>query len=224
MSPKVLEYFTDEKSTQPQGSINLAKSELVFDESGHSLAFRLAGHDRTFKIKTDQQKETESWLSLLKPIAYRVSALKKIQLDSRSSIEANKKECKSDMEGWLLKRGGLNPSFKKRYFKLIGGFLYYFPDAKSVEPSGTIDLSEAELNTDTENMGKNTFQIVIYQRIYTIKAEKSVDFFRWVELIFKRTQAEAEEQARALAAWARNRRDRQGYEDRVIKDARANSC
>ena len=48
------------------------------------------------------------------------------------------------MAGWLCKRGGRVPSWKRRYFILSGSCLYYFTSPKDAAPLGTV-AEELEL-------------------------------------------------------------------------------
>lgn len=51
------------------------------------------------------------------------------------------------MQGWLLKKGKIYRSWKKRYFVLFGMFLSYYEKKKSNEPKGTVYIAHARLET-----------------------------------------------------------------------------
>ena len=51
-----------------------------------------------------------------------------------------------DMQGYLLKQGvkGIRKSFKKRWFKLRKGVLYYYVHTNSKAEKGSVDLKKCK--------------------------------------------------------------------------------
>lgn len=63
----------------------------------------------------------------------------------REIVMEQREYISSKVEGWLCKRGGRVPSWKRRYFILSGSCLYYFTSPKDAAPLGIVPLEGVEV-------------------------------------------------------------------------------
>ena len=76
-----------------------------------------------------------------------------------------------EREGWLTKQGGRRKNWKRRYFILTGGCLYYFKNKEDSEPCGIVPLTSLSVR---EVPNKKNFCFEIYNPFDgTIKACKT---------------------------------------------------
>jgi len=78
-----------------------------------------------------------------------------------------------ELQGWLLKQGGRYKSWKKRWFVLSGGCLYYFEYPSDKEPKGIIPLQNLKIRETTDPKKMNCFEIYLSDCGQTIKAAKT---------------------------------------------------
>ena len=60
-------------------------------------------------------------------------------------------------EGWLYKKGGVNPAFKRRWFRVSGGHLFYFFDQWTAHPKGAIALGGARVAALAQPVGRHDY-------------------------------------------------------------------
>lgn len=61
------------------------------------------------------------------------------------------------LEGWLYKKGSVNPAFKRRWFRLSNGRLSYYADQWTSQPKGMIALSGARIAALAQPIGRHDF-------------------------------------------------------------------
>lgn len=96
---------------------------------------------------------------------------KMIDDDGDSLMEAfvNSERC-----GWLTKEGGAHKTWKRRWFRLCNGCLYYFEGEESVQPKGTIPLENLLVRESAgESKRHNVFEIVCEGEDGAVKAAKT---------------------------------------------------
>jgi len=83
--------------------------------------------------------------------------------------------------GHLYKRGGVNPAYKRRFFRLFDGSLQYFTDETSDSHKGLIPLTGATLITDPAKNDKNGFSIKVAgsSRVFHIQADDGKTAQEW---------------------------------------------
>jgi hypothetical protein len=83
----------------------------------------------------------------------------------RSEARADAKMSGSTLEGYVRKRGQLNPVFKERYFVLEGHTLKYFKTkqtfARNQSPQGTLDCHGLVVAADPSNDTVDVFNFII---------------------------------------------------------------
>lgn len=87
------------------------------------------------------------------------------------------------MEGWLYKRGRVNTSYKRRFFRLKNTCLVYYIDDNSKKPQGDILLTGATIDSDPANNEIFGFQLKSNGRTYIIRASDKEDMDWWVDKI-----------------------------------------
>lgn len=91
-------------------------------------------------------------------------------------------------KGWLIKRGKIVTSWKKRYFVLTNLVLYYFDsDKNNAKMKGFLDISQNELCTtsraDLECLKTPSFKIKTPNRILFAYSEELKEVESWIEEI-----------------------------------------
>lgn len=93
-------------------------------------------------------------------------------------------------QGFLLKKGQLNPAWKRRYFILKNDILFYFKDSEDMfHPQGMIYLFDATIDQEpTSEKTKNTFIIKSKEKgkKHVIQAETSEDKKKWIGFILEK--------------------------------------
>eukprot|EP00736_Rhodelphis_marinus_P009417 Rmarinus@m.24388 len=55
-----------------------------------------------------------------------------------------------EREGWMTKQGGFIPTWRRRWFVLKDGVLFYFADPNAIRPKGVVSLDGASVYIETE--------------------------------------------------------------------------
>jgi len=82
------------------------------------------------------------------------------------------------MKGWMSKAGGVNTSWKKRFFVLTPLGLYYFVEPPTMEnhtPRGKIELnlvSSVRAHTENSDLSDGLFDIVTPRRIFQMRVDE----------------------------------------------------
>uniref|UniRef100_A0A7S2FKY6 PH domain-containing protein n=1 Tax=Haptolina brevifila TaxID=156173 RepID=A0A7S2FKY6_9EUKA len=85
--------------------------------------------------------------------------------------------------GWLVKQGGLVRGFKKRYFVLQQGLLYYFKSDQSTSPQGTVLLESVQVRAASKAEAGRHHAIAIQTpagRTYMLAATSAEECSMWV--------------------------------------------
>eukprot|EP00466_Bigelowiella_natans_P010170 jgi/Bigna1/82378/fgenesh1_pg.91_\ len=82
--------------------------------------------------------------------------------------------------GYLLKKGLVNTSYKKRFCRLQINKLHYYEDKENVTPKGVIDLDGATLFADSKDAANHEFRITSGIRTYHLRAPSEDDFLSWL--------------------------------------------
>ncbi|ELR10902.1 kinesin motor domain containing protein [Acanthamoeba castellanii str. Neff] len=88
-------------------------------------------------------------------------------------------------EGWLTKQGGLVKSWKRRYFFLQKGSMYYFDDPSKDKALGFFDLRGCAV-MDAEEETKKPFSFGIFhksQRTYWLHAKDRQEMTEWMDTL-----------------------------------------
>lgn len=89
-------------------------------------------------------------------------------------------------DGFLTKRGGSIKTWKKRWFVLKDGKLYYFKGKSDATPQGTIVLEQKSQCGETAlTTKKHAFQVETSTRIFVITATSDEERAGWMEAIKK---------------------------------------
>lgn len=89
-------------------------------------------------------------------------------------------------EGWLWKKGELNPKFQKRWFVLKGNLLFYFESKTSKEPVGVIVLEGCVIELAEEDQERFGFKISFQgerTRVYHLGTEFQNTLIEWMRLL-----------------------------------------
>jgi hypothetical protein len=71
-----------------------------------------------------------------------------------------------DKEGWLMKRGAHNTSYRKRYFVLRNKVLKYYQKQKDINPKGKIMMQGCQIRPIlSKKLKKNRFEFEIYSNM-----------------------------------------------------------
>ena len=91
-----------------------------------------------------------------------------------------------EKEGWGRKQGGRFTAYKKRYFQLKDGALYYFKSNKKLEkPQGVLNLAGCKVYVE-ENQKKHKNGLSIsgpFPRVYHISCETPESMDEWLQAI-----------------------------------------
>jgi hypothetical protein len=91
---------------------------------------------------------------------------------------------KPDKDGFLTKQGGSIKTWKKRWFVLKDGSIFYFKTPKDLSPKGTIDLEKNSKIGDTSlTKKKYAFQVETAQRTFLITADSEDSKQEWIAAI-----------------------------------------
>jgi len=91
-----------------------------------------------------------------------------------------------DKDGWLTKQGGSFKSWKRRYFVLKAGVIYYYKTEKDTVITGRIDLTSASSVKEDSTKGKKyLFAVTTSKRTFYVQAEKQEDLQGWITAIEK---------------------------------------
>jgi len=103
--------------------------------------------------------------------------------------------CGEDESGWLEKRGKINKSFKRRFFRLFVNhlspgpvYLQYYKTESASEPRGSIEIPKVEKGKVNEIIRRiNGTQISVYDRyrVYILQTKEQGDIERWVKCLEK---------------------------------------
>eukprot|EP01119_Soliformovum_irregulare_P025245 TRINITY_DN92_c0_g2_i1.p1 TRINITY_DN92_c0_g2~~TRINITY_DN92_c0_g2_i1.p1 ORF type:complete len:736 (+),score=176.03 TRINITY_DN92_c0_g2_i1:89-2296(+) len=137
------------------------------------------------------------------------SAQRKIDFDHRRAslmgLGGSKEDLVSAVElyaysvksGWLYKRGGGNISraWKKRWFILSGGILFYYKSDKERKQQGKIVLRGYMVEGDFDDLKEKRYQFVLRpkdtaQRVFYIYAATGQEKKDWMEVLKNSTQGE----------------------------------
>jgi len=89
-------------------------------------------------------------------------------------------------EGWLWKKGEVNPRFQKRWFILKGNLLFYFENKASKEPYGVIILEGCMIDLAEEDQERFGFKISWKgdrTRVYHFGTEFQQTLVEWMKLL-----------------------------------------
>jgi len=89
-------------------------------------------------------------------------------------------------EGWLWKKGEMNPRFQKRWFVLKGNLLFYFENKSSKEPYGVIILEGCIIELAEEDQERFGFKISFQgerTRVYHLGTEFQQTLVEWMKLL-----------------------------------------
>eukprot|EP01084_Bolivina_argentea_P217170 368799_1 len=106
-----------------------------------------------------------------------------IKLPSKDESELKTKEIVK--EGWMKKRGGLNPTFKKRYFKLFRNKKLKYFDKPNGENKGHADFTNIiKMNMENnENDNKYIFSVYCENRIWIFELDNIKNRNEWYKCI-----------------------------------------
>lgn len=179
LSSGALCYFKDDKASKSLGVIELVGSEVrPGTESDRTFEVSTAG-GRVFVLQADDAKAAKEWFE----------SVTKVSPPEKESIQ---ELLVCGEEGWLEKRGRVNKSFKRRYFRLFTNeqsgpvFLQYFKDEKSPSPLGSIELKQVMRGEEETLVRLNTqreFSVSHGRRVYTLRGQNSGDTTRWVKAL-----------------------------------------
>ena len=82
-----------------------------------------------------------------------------------------------DKEGYLWKRGEVNKSFQKRFFRLKGNLLFYFEKHTDKDPVGLIIMEGCTIELAEEEQEKHAFKIIFHgegKRTYILGSDDQV--------------------------------------------------
>jgi len=96
-------------------------------------------------------------------------------------------------EGFLTKRGAENKGWRKRWFILTNGKLYYFENQKSQKAKGVIELESCAITDITPSYFRKEkrffcFQISCDARTYYLSAVNEVEVAEWIDVLKKETK------------------------------------
>ncbi|EGG16247.1 pleckstrin domain-containing protein [Cavenderia fasciculata] len=106
------------------------------------------------------------------PFDYVDSTLKRINLDTK--------------EGWIVKKGDVVKSWKKRWLRLIDSeSLQYFKTPYDTKPCGTIHLRDSGQVDSVSEVDSKPFCFIIStpKRRYLISCSTGEEMFKWIQLI-----------------------------------------
>ena len=91
----------------------------------------------------------------------------------------------STKSGYLFKTGQESKAWKKRYFRMKDNFIYYFKTNKTIIPSGSIPLQDAEIFPAPDQVNKKQFRFHLQtrHRTYNLAAEDQETALEWIESI-----------------------------------------
>lgn len=111
--------------------------------------------------------------------------------------------------------------WKKRYFVLIGGFLFRYTDEHGSSPKGVpIPLDSAQINKSSE---AQCFEVVTVRKVYIIKAKSDDEANEWIKAIRDRKALSIAEamghRQLSVAISGFNRKATKAFENTVRKES-----
>eukprot|EP01104_Vermistella_antarctica_P011392 TRINITY_DN3174_c0_g1_i2.p1 TRINITY_DN3174_c0_g1~~TRINITY_DN3174_c0_g1_i2.p1 ORF type:complete len:1492 (-),score=397.22 TRINITY_DN3174_c0_g1_i2:2283-6758(-) len=198
-------YFRSDTDSMPLGEIHLENSRFRLCEPGDygsALHFEVVSPTRIWVLQANSADEREQWYHAMKQAkaAYwkanqksplGVPSLQRTTSSSPVSHHFSKSQSAApEREGYLMKQGGNRKNWKKRWFMLKAGRLFYFKSAQESEPLGIISLVEATV-VAPQSKGHNVsqerhpteFKIVTRTRVYFLRADDKIDMFDWIRAV-----------------------------------------
>jgi len=87
-------------------------------------------------------------------------------------------------EGFLTKQGGIVKSWRRRWFVLQEGYLYYYKNKGDQEYAGVVPLEGCRVNTATKKTGKShAFEVCTPERVYYLFADTHAGMEGWMAAI-----------------------------------------
>ncbi|GAB5373039.1 hypothetical protein AAMO2058_001715800 [Amorphochlora amoebiformis] len=195
----VLMYYESErdfiKEEKPLGVIDLTCEGRISSHEGESdmddegFLFRLSVKGgRIYHLRSTAADERKMW----------TEAFQAVFRNKRRQSEANKKGKRESgnfgilypPEGWLEKRGRMNPSYKRRYFRLVNTFppelRYYKTNDAEAKCKGLIVLQPSEDSIE-EGIKKGHHFTVLGQkeRIFHLRALDEMQAGLWINTLRK---------------------------------------
>lgn len=190
-----------------------ASNNNYFSLTPHSL---LPGAQRKYIFTTKDQHKLEIWLSALEKVCSGKTLIPKSSKFSRASTSSTKShdEEKADRQknhldyhtytyirehsGWLKKRGGFYKSWKRRFFVLSKGILYYFKSEshathqgmeKGYIPCGNVWMEGAVVKREQGDEFGSPFTFSIHpkgrKRKYIMVAAHLKQMNDWMDILTK---------------------------------------
>lgn len=176
---RFLFYYKTPHDTEPISAICL---EDIMIQAGDpkKKTFKIDHPFRKFEFTAPSLEDKDDWIkALLLAIKEDIHSLDIIQESALA------KESGPIMEGYLYKRGGKNPAWKYRYFRLQEHLLTYY-QSKDGEAKGVIDLNNCKqaLIADTNEAEQRfEFKIITTGRTYSLYAEDAQMRADWINAI-----------------------------------------
>lgn len=113
-------------------------------------------------------------------------------LRSNSAVSRRGKNVCVEKEGYLRKRSdNVRKDWKRRWFALQDGSLYYYRSSKDLEAQFVVDvlISTVRRTADTKDNLEWTFEIISpKQRVYTLQAESEASMQDWIQVFMNCTE------------------------------------
>lgn len=91
------------------------------------------------------------------------------------------------VQGWMCKRGGVNPAWKRRWFVLVDTDLRYYRDereARESSPLGSINIANSIVEIAPETA---EFDIISPSRMLRLQAESATARLEWIDAIMAKS-------------------------------------
>jgi len=144
LKENILFYYKTPQDIQPKGQLPLTADcelEKISDVEGKSVSFciqlKLPKDSGFFYMQADNEEQRDSWMAA---ISFRIISANSIRLLPSVQELAN-----PDTDGYLFKKGHVVKNWKKRWFILKDGKLFYFRSKEDKEPTGIIPLKGASV-------------------------------------------------------------------------------
>jgi len=178
-----LYYSKDDAEKIPISFISLRTVTSIGVATSMKFSLFINTPGRTYHLKAGNTSEMQHWINEL--------SIAKLMMDVELSKDAHGDD-RFMKTGWMIKRGQIMKNWKRRFFHLRGGILYYYKTEFSRAKRGKIPLLNALIaeapTMPTEHEKLHCFEIITKKRTWYFKVEEKLEAEHWL-LCIKRQKA-----------------------------------
>lgn len=174
-------YHDSHDATEVRGRLDLTRKSTV--ECMLHSGFKLTQGSNSMVLYALDNHDRDLWIRKLQEhnVQVQPQGAKTVKLMKQHSDNADKGDIVL-FSGWLLKRGRMVKSTKRRWFELSNTTLSYFAHPQGGSRKGSVDVSRARVSlVDTLKTGeRHSFQICTPNRMLSLHADSQEERMLWL--------------------------------------------